>query len=239
MDAVFFKSGDVFFTKLEDSYVLANLKNDEYYSFSGEKAAFFDRLCEIAASHGAHHVEIPWNSIRPTDGNFEKELLSESLLYVRSGDVELQRYTLHPIMGEIALPWPTDRQRIKVRHAAAFLVAFSLGNFLKIALTPRRTVRLLFALKRRARSEGVELNRVEAMYGDFVRIRKYFYTSVNKCFKDSLITSLYFSLLGCRPEWVFGAQLYPFQAHCWVQVSGAVITDEPAKIARFTPIFSV
>lgn len=39
-----------------------------------------------------------------------------------------------------------------------------------------------------------------------------------------------------QAQLVFGVSAYPFAAHCWVQVDGAVLDDHPDSPSRFQPI---
>lgn len=48
--------------------------------------------------------------------------------------------------------------------------------------------------------------------------------------------------LGLRAQsatWVFGVRIWPFGAHCWLQVGDAVLDDDPDRVARYTPIMAV
>lgn len=44
---------------------------------------------------------------------------------------------------------------------------------------------------------------------------------------------------GARANLVLGVKLDPFQAHCWVELEGAVVNDEPDLLRPFTPILVV
>ncbi|MEW6017414.1 MAG: lasso peptide biosynthesis B2 protein [Pseudomonadota bacterium] len=41
---------------------------------------------------------------------------------------------------------------------------------------------------------------------------------------------------GHDAHWVFGVRLWPFQAHCWLQVGDLVIGDRVHRVRAFTPI---
>jgi hypothetical protein len=42
--------------------------------------------------------------------------------------------------------------------------------------------------------------------------------------------------LGLAAEHVIGVQLFPFQAHAWVEHRGRVVHDDPSHPSRFAPI---
>jgi hypothetical protein len=41
------------------------------------------------------------------------------------------------------------------------------------------------------------------------------------------------------PDWVFGVNADPFEAHCWVQAGNVVLNDTVAWVSGFTPIMVV
>lgn len=44
---------------------------------------------------------------------------------------------------------------------------------------------------------------------------------------------------GQTATWVFGVRTWPFGAHCWLQVDGFVLDDEPDRVAHYIPIMAV
>jgi hypothetical protein len=44
---------------------------------------------------------------------------------------------------------------------------------------------------------------------------------------------------GHYPEWVFGVNLDPWSAHCWVQCEQFVLNDDPEIVASYIPILAV
>ena len=59
------------------------------------------------------------------------------------------------------------------------------------------------------------------------------------CTTDALIVIEFFARHGLYPDWVFGVQANPLQAHCWVQQDDVVINDAVDVVSQFTPIMSV
>lgn len=45
--------------------------------------------------------------------------------------------------------------------------------------------------------------------------------------------------LGMIPQLVFGVQLGPFQAHCWVELTGLLVSEQPERVRPFTPIMVI
>ncbi len=59
------------------------------------------------------------------------------------------------------------------------------------------------------------------------------------CTLDSLIVIEFFARHGIYPEWIFGVQANPLQAHCWVQYEDLVVNDRKDVIGLYTPIMAV
>lgn len=59
------------------------------------------------------------------------------------------------------------------------------------------------------------------------------------CLFDSLALALFLLEQGACPEWVFGVQLEPWGAHCWLEHDGQVLNECAEYAARFTPIMVV
>lgn len=72
----------------------------------------------------------------------------------------------------------------------------------------------------------------------FLNIRPFFPRNCC-CLFDSLALLLYLSGFQLFPDWVFGVQVDPFNAHCWVQAGTLVLNDHVDHVSCFTPIMTV
>lgn len=59
------------------------------------------------------------------------------------------------------------------------------------------------------------------------------------CLFDALALVEFLARRGHFPTWVFGVQLEPFGAHCWVQIDDRVLNEETEYAREFTPIMAV
>lgn len=57
-----------------------------------------------------------------------------------------------------------------------------------------------------------------------------------RCLVRSLLLLEYLRLRGADARWVFGVRTHPFEAHCWVEYDGVVLTDSLEHVRWFTPI---
>ncbi len=59
------------------------------------------------------------------------------------------------------------------------------------------------------------------------------------CLFDSLAMLEFLARRKAYPSWIFGIQLGPFQAHCWLQFDDVVLNDSVEHVRRYTPIMVV
>lgn len=74
---------------------------------------------------------------------------------------------------------------------------------------------------------------------NFIDIRALLYSYNNECLLDSY--ALYQAFLRRRTtvDWVFGVDLCPFRAHCWIEYDGVILNDNQDSVLGLTPIYSV
>lgn len=58
----------------------------------------------------------------------------------------------------------------------------------------------------------------------------------DQCLATSLSLASWLIASGIRPDLLLGVKLNPFQAHCWVEVDGVIVGDDPEQVRPFTPI---
>ncbi|MFT3722209.1 MAG: lasso peptide biosynthesis B2 protein [Hyphomonadaceae bacterium] len=81
----------------------------------------------------------------------------------------------------------------------------------------------------------------EALAGNvdmFSRIRPW-YPRAYLCLFDSLALLEFLARRGAHPDWIFGVQVQPFAAHCWLQIDGKLLNETLERAGQFTPIMSV
>ncbi|WP_395943340.1 lasso peptide biosynthesis B2 protein [Brevundimonas sp.] len=58
-----------------------------------------------------------------------------------------------------------------------------------------------------------------------------------ECLVRSAVLMSYLRRAGLSADWVFGVRLWPFSAHCWVQVGDVCLNDDIERLAAYTPIY--
>jgi hypothetical protein len=88
------------------------------------------------------------------------------------------------------------------------------------------------------RAGGPDPERARSLVAVFNRLRL-FYPRSYLCLFDSLALVHFLARFAVFPEWMFGVNADPFEAHCWVQGGNVLLNDTVARVAGFTPIMSV
>jgi hypothetical protein len=83
-----------------------------------------------------------------------------------------------------------------------------------------------------------DFERARLLVAVFDRLRL-FYPRSYLCLFDSLALIHFLARFRLYPDWVFGVNADPFEAHCWVQAGSVVLNDTLGRVSSFTPIMSV
>ncbi len=94
------------------------------------------------------------------------------------------------------------------------------------------------ARKARRHAEVVRIDDLRRQVLIFRRLRP-LYPRPYLCLFDALALVEFLARRGHFPAWVFGVQLEPFGAHCWVQIDDRVLNEETEYAREFTPIMAV
>lgn len=58
-----------------------------------------------------------------------------------------------------------------------------------------------------------------------------------ECLVRSALLMSYLRRCGLSASWVFGVRLWPFSAHCWVQLDAVCLNDDVERLAAYAPIY--
>ena len=103
-----------------------------------------------------------------------------------------------------------------------------------------RTVRSV-AQQKKARASSWTSNDIEKarrLVSIFNALRP-FYPAGYVCLFDSLAMIEFLARYRLYANWVYGVEIEPFNAHCWVQQSDLLFNDIIEEVQRYTPIMAV
>lgn len=58
-----------------------------------------------------------------------------------------------------------------------------------------------------------------------------------ECLVRSALLMRFLQRRGLEADWVFGVRLWPFTAHCWVQLDNICLNDDVERLTSYTPIY--
>ena len=140
--------------------------------------------------------------------------------------------------------YPFDgNPKIRTSHVINCFRAFLKAKFMRRFYSMERIVNRVSTRREKHlatawKKPDISLRRVRKLVEIFRILKVLFYTSNDQCLFDSLTLVEFLSFYGVYPLWVFGVQMGPFQAHCWVQDSGYIYNDSVTHTDFFKPIMT-
>lgn len=140
---------------------------------------------------------------------------------------------------EIA-PRPPFRENVRPRQLLRYIASIARA---KSALRMRPLGRIVLIERRKRVGQNgprtlFDTARAGRLCTVYSRLRV-FATGPGQCLFDSLALKLFLAEYDLFPEWIFGASVNPFSAHCWLQNGETVVNDSLDFVRRFTPIMAV
>jgi hypothetical protein len=134
------------------------------------------------------------------------------------------------------------RPHVTATHLRRLLVAFACARWKRARWPIARIVEAAATARAGAQVRGIQQTGLSVLRGDvaaFLHLRPLLYTVRDGCLLDCMTLLHYLAPRSVFPEWVFGVQPDPFQAHCWLQLGDFVFNDHPDRVRPFTPIMAV
>jgi hypothetical protein len=92
-------------------------------------------------------------------------------------------------------------------------------------------------------AQAADLHERRVQLQELVRIfsylRPFVFTASKQCLLNSLTLLEFLAKYDLHPRWVFGVQISPFLAHCWVQDGSWVLNGSAQFTGDFKPIMTV
>jgi hypothetical protein len=169
------------------------------------------------------------------------DLLALDILSDRATDAKDARPTDFPLPTEAIDPdSPVHRRRSPGAFAASFFWSCARAS----RELRRQRFQLIVAAVRARKSRNApragrpDVERTRSLVSVFERLRL-FYPRSYLCLFDSLALIHFLARFHVYPDWVFGVNADPFEAHCWVQTGTVVLNDTVARVSAFTPIMEL
>jgi Transglutaminase-like superfamily len=181
-------------------------------------------------------VPIPADAVALASG-----LLGLGILSDRATHAKDARPTAYPLPTEAIDPdSPVGSRLSSSAHAGSFFSSSTRASRELLRQRFQLTVEAVRARKSRKanRAGRPDFERTRSFVSVFERLRL-FYPRSYLCLFDSLALIHFLARFDVYPDWVFGVNADPFEAHCWVQAGNVVLNDTVARVSGFTPIMVV
>jgi len=234
----YFLSNHIYVRINDDGATLLDLNRDEYSSLTPQQAGMLTQLLrgwpDTAGKDECQAADLAALS------EFATMLLRREILTtnIQTGKTLVEAEISKAITSLTDNHADSLHRRPAIRH---FVLAYARARF---SLRLRSIRNILAAIARRKaqradRMHACESSEVEAAVSDFLCLRPYFYTQVDKCLLDSLTMIHYLADLDVFPTLVFGVRTRPFEAHAWVQYGESVLNFPTDYVNSFSPILTI
>ncbi|MFJ2995504.1 lasso peptide biosynthesis B2 protein [Pandoraea sp. NPDC087047] len=216
--------------------VLLDLKQNRYFLLDATKVGAF--------THLIHGWPADWTSPdSPEIGRLShliSTLLQRGMLttVLREGWDAVQPVQLaSPAIGLID-EQENLRPRIRASDLFAFLVAAGYAKFALHFLPFERIISRVRLRRMASASDGnpPSVERLRELVEIFLLLRIFLFSSRNACLFNSLTLLEFLARYRVLPDWVFGVQVTPFAAHCWLQWENLILNDSLETVCGYTPI---
>lgn len=227
-------SDDVYFCVTEGQGIFLDLRRDTYSAV---------RIDAGGASAGATADDVIAAQLAP-----HAELLVDEGLVSTDGAGNDRLADFRGIARpESHIAGADGHRAFGLNRAAAEGLRISVSDIIAVLASSWRASRLLRtrhiheivssvrARKERNSGKPQRLEDIQRQTLVFGRIRPWFPRGY-LCLLDALALNEFLARRGLYPDWIFGVQVQPFGAHCWVQAQGHLLNEEMEYASQFTPI---
>lgn len=204
---------DLSFCRIEDRFVFLDLSRDRYFTLGESLAEVF--AAALAGDAGPDDwARLAEQGITaPKDGRpltpCPPALPSQSLLDLLASPPSTARLA--------SLAWAFTRMRATLRRHGLARTTAALADARR-AMVPADTDDALIA-------SAMAYDRLAVLRGTH-----------DLCLPHALALAIHLVRRGYAAEVVFGVQLRPFSAHCWVEQAGWLVNDRLDRVRFYTPI---
>lgn len=246
MDRRYFLHREVFFCISGTDAVFCDVRTDDYIAFP------------MAVTSEFHIALVGWPSSLESQRD-KGQIAAEETYETLNEMVARGLLTTNSAEGKEAVPFesPTPTSSLWDDHSTLsrpnvlryvpsfFASARAAAGALRASVAARDigpwkiTLELIEAVRERRECSSMTWNADKARrLAEVARELRPWFNEAPVCTLDSLINIEFFARHSLYPEWVFGVQADPAQAHCWVQHDEMLINDTVDVVTQFTPIMA-
>ena len=232
----------VFLCQAEDRFVALDLKSDKYISFEGQRA---DVLSALIAPGSYEDMSARSAAVTaPAIVDETAHLLVQHGLLTRDRreGKPLALTTFDRARDRLVRGFSEKRPRISPIHLWTFLFACIKSSqemrWKSIEKIVYNAHKRKINTNEKSMKKEVDLDKARSLVAIFNALRP-IYPRNYLCTFDSLAMIKFLAAYNIFPTWVFGVEVDPFQAHCWIQEKDVVFNDHVDMIRAYTPVMTV
>lgn len=215
--------------------VFLDIENDKYTALPPEVSK---RLGTLVANRKVDAAAVEAGG--PESRNALANLLARGMVQAgASRSAEVRSRPVGPPRRDLSEANIEGRRPLAFHHAANFLYAYARAVVGKKILGNNRVIRSLSRGRARIASARSPQHTLEELLEALRFIRIFFYREIDHCYFDCIVHMYFLRRYGFDPVWVFGVQMEPFHAHCWVQVGDVLVTNYLGETNMLHPILAV
>ncbi len=240
-----FLSPRIFPCDVDGHMIVLDLDADRYARLGDTEATV---LRYLFGGQGKHSMPAPPGLEASLDRLTEEGILTTNPVTGREAFPVMPKQVMLDLKG-----YPHDGiPKIRIGHIVNCARAFVCAKFMRrfhsierivLRVKARRERALASTSRPKSRKEGrlpeVDLVRIRELVEIFRLLKAVFYTGKGQCLFDSLTLIEFLAIYRIYPLWVFGVQMGPFMAHCWVQDDSFIYNDSADSTGSFKSIMSV
>ena len=232
MTNLILQNNDVSFCFIDEVAVFLDRKLDRYHYIGKAQTNALKQIEQINTQRELLHSADTLNL-----SNLINELTSKNFLTKNQEIGSPIKHTTHksPTASVYDIFWGRQLSLVLIfQLAKSYAVGrrrFHRETFFKI--TAKAQSLKASALKKRKHFKNQEIIEISRKLVDS---RYFIYSYRDMCFFDSFVFFTFFAQRHIPVDWVFGVDIYPFRAHCWVEYNGIVLNDSLERASTFTPI---
>ena len=219
---------------LDDVCIFLDRRSDKYHYLDREKTKLLDNL-----RNGLRPNSSSQKNETSSTFNIAEELVTKKLLTTKHNGK-----TLDPVVHQSPYASVYDKYWQRSLHPMTIVLLASKHNALQSRLKNEslyETTQKAEKLKSKISNKNPNISdkKILKKARKIIDCRYFIYTYKDNCLFDSYLFFEYFIKQAIPVNWVFGVDLYPFAAHCWIEYKGLILNDQLERVSAFKPIYVI
>jgi hypothetical protein len=224
-------SEGVHFRNVNEVVIILDLRNDRYLQLLPKQSQWMRQI--ISSCHEPCELA-------PDTKKFADRLIKLAVLSTSTKAPEFSELEYVPARTDLSSLQTKARKAFPAIETIVLLRALLACRYLENKKSLAEAVKTARSWKRKAaRHASLPAESVISLVQSFHSVTPLFLSTHLNCRFRSLLLLRYLSAFGVAPDWIFGVQVSPFSAHCWLEWDGVVLNDFVDNTLAYEAIMKV